>query len=294
MSTQRWLRIIPVAFVMYTIAFIDRTNISLALPRMSVDLQMDPPKAECCRSVLLGLFPTSDSRRISCQPMERETIRQCSATGLGACAIGCGLVRSREEFWAMRFLLGVAQGGVWPAVLVLLANWFPRVERARANSYWMLCLPISVVISSPVSGWILDRWDWRVLLLSEGLLPFAWLPVWMICIQDSPKQARWISAAERQELEDTLRRESAELELTRLSVWRTLCSAQVLVLVAINFLIATFNYGYLFWLPSAFESMAKLSSFETGALYTLPYMLAAVGMVIFSHHSTKPANGENM
>ena len=63
--------------------------------------------------------------------------------------------------------------------------------------------------------------------------------------------------------------------------------SQVLVLVAINFLIATFNYGYLFWLPSAFESMAKLSSFETGVLYTLPYILAAVGMVMFSHHSDK-------
>src|SRR5438477_1078571 len=84
-----------------------------------------------------------------------------------------GLVHSAREFWVMRLVLGLAEGGVWPAVLVLVAHWFPRAERARANAYWMLCLPLSVVISSPLSGWLLTHWNWRVLLIVEGAFRFC-------------------------------------------------------------------------------------------------------------------------
>ncbi len=104
----------------------------------------------------------------------------------GLCSMGCGLVQTWHQFWVMRLLLGVAEGGVWPAVLVLLSHWFPRGERARANAYWMLCLPIAVIVSSPLSGWILGRWNWRVLLIAEGALPFLWLVIWWVFIDDYP------------------------------------------------------------------------------------------------------------
>jgi len=292
--TERWLRIIPVAFVMYTIAFIDRTNISLALPRISLDLQMDAAQGGGAAGAFFwGYFLLQIPGGFLASRWSAKHFVSLLLVTWGVCAIACGFVRSKEELWVMRFLLGIAQGGVWPATLVLLANWFPRVERARANSYWMLCLPAAMILSSPLSGWILDGWGWRVLLISEGLLPFAWLPVWLTCIHDSPDRAPWISASERQELKNKLHGEAAEIEGVGAPVWRTLISFPVVVLVVINFLIATFNYGCLFWFPSAFESLAQLSSFETGVLYALPYLLAGVGMVLFSRHSDKTGERRN-
>jgi sugar phosphate permease len=200
--------------------------------------------------------------------------------------VGCGLVHTWREFWMMRFLLGVAEGGVWPATLVLLAHWFPRAERARANAYWMLCLPLAVVVSSPLSGWILGRWDWRVLLISEGTFPFLWLLIWWWFVDDHPHQAGWISAQERRHLETTLERESAELDpVTPEPLLRSFLRPHLLVMVGFYFLLNCGNYGYLFWLPSAMENARKLSSAQVGVLFALPYIIAALGMIIVSRHS---------
>jgi MFS family permease len=97
-----------------------------------------------------------------------------------------GLVTTAREFWVMRLFLGIAEGRVFPATIILLAHWFPPAERARANAYWMLRQPLAIVVSSPLSGWILGHWNWRVLLVAEGALPFLWLPVWSGAIDDFP------------------------------------------------------------------------------------------------------------
>ena len=169
---QRWRHIIPVAFVMYTIAFVDRTNISLALPAMSRDLHMDATQAGNAAGIFFwGYMALQIPGGYLAEHWSAKRFISILLVLWGVAAIVCGLVRNWEEFWMMRLVLGVAEGGVWPATLVLLAHWFPRPERARANAYWMLCLPAAVVISSPVSGWILGRWGWRVMLISEGI-PF--------------------------------------------------------------------------------------------------------------------------
>ena len=153
MPNRRWLRIIPVAFIMYTIAFVDRTNISLALPSMSRDLHMNPEQAGNAAGVFFwGYMLLQIPGGYLAQHWSAKRFVAILLVIWGVCASATGLVRTWHEFFAMRLLLGVAEGGVWPATLVLLAHWFPRAERARANAYWMLCLPVAVVFSSPVSG----------------------------------------------------------------------------------------------------------------------------------------------
>ena len=288
MPEQRWLRIIPVAFIMYTIAFVDRTNISLAMPQIGRELHMDPTQ----QGNAFGLFFIG---YVLLQIpggylAERWSAKWFVSTLLvvwGICAVACGLVHTQREFLLARFLLGVAEGGVWPAVLVLLSHWFPRSERARANAYWMLCLPAAVALSSPISGWILGRWGWRFMIISEGALPFLWLLIWSWYIADHPREARWISTEECEHLETTLRRESGELDaLPQESIMRTFFRPEVLLLVVIYFLINCGNYGYQAWLPTAIASGAKyLSNFQIGALYAIPYLLTMVGMVLISRHS---------
>ena len=287
--SERWVRIIPVAFIMYTIAFIDRTNISLALPSMSRELHMDPTQAGDAAGIFFWgyIFLQIPGGYLA----ERWSAKRFVSILLvvwGLCSMGCGFVQTWRQFWVMRFVLGVAEGGVWPAVLVLISHWFPRAERARANAYWMLCLPVSVVMSSPLSGWILVRWNWRVLLIAEGALPFLWLIIWWIFIDDYPHQARWISSDERRHLETTLPGESQELERVKPDpIWQALFKVPVLVMVGFYFLLNVGNYGYLFWLPSALENAKKMSHLLVGVLFAVPYVVTGIGMVLLSRNSDK-------
>ncbi len=302
MKSQRWLHIIPVAFIMYTIAFIDRTNVSLALPSMSRALHMNPTQAGDAAGVFFwGYVLLQIPGGYLAQRWSAKRFVAILLVVWGLCSMGCGLVQTWRQFWVMRLFLGVAEGGVWPAVLVLLSHWFPRGERARANAYWMLCLPIAVIVSSPLSGWILGRWNWRVLLISEGVFPFVWLVIWWAFVDDYPNEARWISTEERDYLEATLREESCELDAGQpdpsaqpasfgravLRFWRTLLHPVVLVMVVVYFMSNFGNYGFLFWLPSALANAKKMSNLLVGVLYTVPYVVTAVGMVLLSRHSDK-------
>jgi sugar phosphate permease len=286
---KRWQHIIPVAFIMYTIAFVDRTNISLALPSISHDLHMNPAQAGSAAGIFFwGYLLLQIPGGYLAEHWSAKKFISILLVCWGAAAVVCGLARTGEEFWVMRFVLGIAEGGVWPAALVLLAHWFPRPERARANAYWMLCLPMAVVVSSPVSGWILGRWGWRVMLISEGALPFAWLIIWLIFISDLPHQAGWISGEEREFLETTLERENTELNPEKPEPFlKVLLHPQVLLLVVIYFTLNSGNYGYLFWLPSVLHSEKRLSDLTVGILFAVPFIVTGIGMVLVSRHSDK-------
>lgn len=289
MREQRWTRVIPVAFVMYTIAFIDRTNISLALPGISRELRMTPAEAGSAAGIFFwGYLVLQIPGGYLAQKWSAKRFIMILLVVWGLCSAATGLVHTGRQFLLMRFLLGVAEGGVWPATLVLLARWFPSRERARANAYWMLCLPVAVVISSPLSGWILGRWDWRVLLVVEGLFPLIWLAIWWALIYDHPHQAPWISTEEREHLERTLAQESVELiEAKRESYVRALVRPRVLLMVAIYLLLTSGDYGILFWLPTAMEKARRMGNLETGILFSIPYVITVVGMVLTSKHSDR-------
>lgn len=287
---QRWLRIIPAAFVMYTIAFVDRTNISLAKPSMSHDLAMNPAEAGLVDGIFFwGYLVLQIPGGYLASRWSAKRFVSVLLVAWGVCSMACGLVQSWEKLALMRFLLGVAEGGVWPATLVLLSHWFPRGERARANAFWMLCLPLAVIASSPLSGWILGRWNWRVLLISEGALPVVWLVIWWVFIDDHPRQAGWISLDEREYLERTLEREAVELEpAAPLPFRQVLLRPQVLIMMGVYFLMNSGSYGFLFWLPSAIHGKARsLSEFQVALLFAFPFVIAAIAMVLISQHSDR-------
>ena len=289
MMEQRWLRILTVSFVMYTIAYIDRTNVSMALPQMRADLHMDPQQAGDALGIFFwGYLLLQMPAGHLAQHWSAKRVVAILLVAWGICSVATGLVQTAHEFWIMRLVLGLAEGGVWPAVLVLVAHWFPRAERARANAYWMLCLPLSVVVSSPLSGWLLTHWNWRVLLIVEGGFPFLWLLIWLASIDDFPRGAKWISAQERDFLEETLAAEATDgRQQERVSYFSALLSPQVMVLTAIYFLRNFGSYGSLFWLPSALGKAKQLSDLTIGNLVTIPYILAAILMVVTARSSDK-------
>ena len=289
LASQRWLRIIPVAVVMYTISYVDRTNISLALPAISHQLGMDPQQAGSAAGVFFWGY-------MVLQIPGGYLARRWSAKRLigsllvlwGICAVAGGLVQTQRQLWMTRLLLGVTEGGVFPATLVLLTHWFAKAERAQANAYWMLCQPLAIILSAPVSGWILGRWNWRVLLVAEGALPFLWLIVWLLCIDDHPGQARWLSLEERESIVLILEREAAEHDgISHRGFLSLLFQPLAWVLIITYFLLNCGGYGFLFWLPSAIARAGKFSSLTIGLLYSAPYVTAGLMMVLNSWHSDR-------
>ena len=294
MTHKRWLRIIPVALIMYTISYIDRTNIALAFdPKLSTamaDLGMDDKlKGSAIGIFFWGYLILQLPGGYLASHWSPRRLVSLFLLAWGICAIGCGLATTVTQFKLMRFLLGVAESGVFPATLVLLANWFPRAERARANAYWTLCQPLAVAGAAPVTSALLDAWGWRAALVAEGALPFVWLPIWWFCIRDHPREAPWISREEREHLETTLAREASQQEpAQRAPLWRALVQPVVFVMVPIYFLQNCAAYGCNTFLSEALRSPShSFTPMQTGLLYAVPYLVAAVIMVLNSQHSDR-------
>lgn len=292
MTQQRWLRIIPVALFMYTISYIDRTNVSLALDpnhsSMMKDLLMDDKmKGEAAGIFFFGyLLLQIPGGWLASRWSARKLIGLC-LIAWGACAVGCGLAQTFRQFEVMRVLLGVAEGAVFPATLVLLASWFPSAERARANAYWNLFQPLAVAGSAPLTGWLLKLYDWHTMLILEGLLPLIWLPIWWFGIRDHPREAKWISAGEREHLEITLRREQAELESSaKVSSAASLLQPTVFVMVALYFLHNCAVYGCMTFFTTVLNGQG-FGPVQTSLLFAVPYAVTAVIMILVSRHSDK-------
>jgi MFS family permease len=289
MRQQRWLRIIPVATIMYAIAFINRTNVSQALPSMSRDLHMNSLQAGAVAGIFFwGYLLLQVPGGYLASRWSTKQFVSILLVVWGCCAAGCGLVRTWQQLWVMRLLLGVAEGGMYPATLVLLSHWFPRKERARANAWFSVALPLSLVISAPLSGWLLDRWNWRVMLVAEGALPLLWVLLWRAIIYDYPRQAPWISPEECEHLGSTFQSEVRAREPVHNEVfWRALFGGQVLLLALIKLLMLSGQLGYLFWLPSALEQAKNTSHLVAGILYAVPFIVGAVVLLLNSTHSDK-------
>jgi MFS family permease len=292
MTQRRWLHIIPVALLMYTISYVDRTNVTLALdPKLSTlmkDLLMDDRmKGQAMGIFFFGyLLLQIPSGYLASRWSARKLI-SLFLIFWGLCAVGCGLARTFKQLEFMRFLLGVAESGVFPATTVLLANWFPRSERARANAYWNLCQPLAVAGSAPFTSMLLGVYGWRQMIVFEGLLPFIWLPIWWFTIRDHPREAKWISVEEREFLEETQKREAVELANLRPGPWWAgLIEPSICVRVAIYFLHNCAAYGCMTFFTAGLKGRG-LSDLQYGVLFAIPYVVTAIIMIINSWHSDK-------
>ena len=292
MIAQRWLRIIPVALIMYTISYVDRTNISLALdPKISSmlrDLRMDDQmKGQAAGIFFLGYVLLQMAGGWLAGRWSAKKLVSVCLVFWGACAVGCGLARSFHQFEFARFLLGAAESSVFPATVVLLAHWFPRAERARANAGWLLCQPLAVAGSAPLTGWLLGVYGWKTMTVLEGILPFLWLPLWWFFIRDHPAQAKWISADERDFLETTLKKEAAQVEPTvAIPTWKKFCHPALLVMIPFYFLHNCAAYGCMTFFTDTLNGR-HYSALQHSLLFAVPYVVTVAFMVLNSWHSDK-------
>jgi sugar phosphate permease len=289
MRHQRWAQIIPVATIMFAISFINRANVSQALPSMSKDLHMNDLQAGTIVGIFYwGYLVLQVPGGYLASRWSTKWFVGILLVLWGSAAVGCGLVRTWQELWVMRLILGVAEGGMYPAMIILLSHWFPRKERASAYAWFTMAVPLSLAVSAPLSGSLLDHWNWRVMLVVEGAMPLLWLFVWIARIHDYPHQAPWISSDERKYLETEFQNDVAAREpASREFYFRALLSPQVFLLSTIKILMLSGQLGYLFWLPSAIEKAKSTSHFVAGILYMIPFIVGSISMVLISSRSDK-------
>ncbi|MHB8295870.1 MAG: MFS transporter [Acidimicrobiales bacterium] len=282
-GSKRWRRVIPVAFLMYTIAFMDRINVGVALPAMSKSLHFSTTIGGLVFGIFfVGYLVLQIPGGHLAEAWSAKKVILTLLIAWSFFAMLTGAVQNVTELLAVRFLLGVAEGGVWPATLIFLSHWFAREERARANSLWMLCLPVAVVVVSPLSGLILASThdNWHLLFLIEGLPPLVWAAVWAVSVQDLPRQARWISTEELAYVEAAVSAERATRDRPQLSSYRQALRSPVIWQLAFAyFFIVIPSYGVSSFLPT----LLKKSGFSigiVGVLTALPFVVAIFGLLV--------------
>ncbi|MFC6065254.1 MFS transporter [Streptomyces ochraceiscleroticus] len=280
---KRWVYVIPVAAFMYMLAYLDRNNVSVVLPYMHGDLRLsNADKGLVSGIFFLGYVFLQIPAAVLAQRWSARKTVLILMVAWGLAAMVCAFVQTKEQFYAARFALGFFEGGVWPAVLILLASWFPLRERARANALWMACLPLSSIIMAPLSGLMLDHASWRWVLFLQGVPPLVWALVWWFAVADRPAQARWISRAEAAHLESALAADEAAKPAPAGggSYLKAVRKPQVLLLIGVYFCWMTGFYGFSLWLPSVVKELTHGgSSTEVGLLTAIPFALALAAMI---------------
>ncbi len=278
-GAMRWKRLIPAAMVVYIISFMDRTNIGYAFAGIGSEFHVDKSAQGLAGGIFfIGYVLLQIPGGWLAEHWSAKKFVGIMILLWGAAALWCSQVTSFNELLAARFVLGVAEGGIWPAILVIISHWFPVGERARAYSLWMANLAIASIITQPLSGWIVQETSWRMMILIEGILPFLIAtPVWWWLVADRPEQAPWCSPAERAHIARSLAADRAG-EPARASFGSIFREPTVWKLVVVYFLIQVGFYGLNMWLPTLLKTLTSAGFGAVGLIATLPYLTAIGAM----------------
>lgn len=295
--TKRWAYVIPVAAVMYMLAYLDRTNTAMILPYINSDASSQIHLTKADEGIVSGIFFFGYMfLQIPAAILaERWSAKKTVAILMflwGFAAMAVSFVQSNGQFYTARFILGFFEGGVWPSVLILIANWFPLKERARANSLWMCCLPLSSVLISPITGILFDHFSWRTVLFVEGVPPLIWAIVWLLVVSNHPRDATWADGAEREYIEAELAADEASKPVIdsdgKGGYLAAARSPHVWQLIVIYLCFMGGFYGYTLWLPTVVKGLVSGSSASSVGLITaIPYIFAVVGMLAVSSWSDR-------
>ncbi len=277
----RWTRLIPVAIIVYIISFMDRTNIGFALNGMHKDLGIDAAQQGLAAGIFfIGYLVLQIPGGHLAEHWSAKKFVGIMLFIWGIVAIATGFVQNLWELLIARFLLGVAEAGIWPAILVLISHWFPAAERARAYAFWMMNIAISSIITAPLSGWIISFSDWRWLFVIEGAFPFIIAaPLWWGLIADRPSEAKWASPEETAYIEKGLAADRARQgDQPQLSLKHVVTNSVVLRLTLVYFLIQIGFYGINIWLPKVIGTITGGASIVVGFVTAIPYVLAIIAL----------------
>lgn len=296
-------RLLPYLLLLYLIAYIDRTNISIAKLQMQGELGLSETIIGIGAGIFfIGYFLLEIPGTLI---VERWSARKWIARimiswGLVATLMGfigmgpLNVISPKNQFYVLRFILGLAEAGFFPGVIVYLSHWFRYEDRGKAKAKFMIGIPLATVVGVPLSRLILENvhWyglpGWRWVFILEGLPSILLGFVTLFYLTDRPEQANWLPADEKQWLVNELAREKASKVATgKANFWAAFRHPQILLLTFIYLFVVTGNYGLGFFLPSITKSLKGTSIVVQTMLTTLPYVFCIVAILLVGKSSDR-------
>lgn len=284
-------RILPVFFCMFIVNYIDRVNIGFVRPYLETDLGIGPAAFGLGAGlyfIAYALFEVPANLLL-----KRLGARTCLTRIMlswGVVSAGTAFMQNETQFYIFRFLLGVAEAGFFPGVIYYFTRWLPAAARGRAMAIFLAGSATASIISGPLTGALLEihglglrGWQWMMLI--EGSLSILLGALAWFLIDSEPGQARWLSAAEKKSILDTIAMEQRQREQhqTRApSIWRIFIEPQILLCCSIFFCINLTIYAATFWLPTIVRSLGSLSDLQTGLISSIPWLIAVFAMYAFA------------
>lgn len=288
LPASRWGKLIPIAFITYSLAYLDRANYGFgAAAGLAEDLNITPGISSLLGALFfLGYFFFQVPGGIYAEKHSAKRLIFWSLILWGILAAATGMVHNIALLAAIRFLLGVAESVVMPAMLIFLSHWFTRAERSKANTFLFLGNPITVLWMSILSGYLVNAFGWRGMFIIEGVPAILWAFVWWAVYADRPRDAKWLNDSEKRSIKEALAAEQENIKPVK-NYREAFRSPKVLALAFIHFFWNIGMYGFIMWLPSMLKSASGLGIVATGWLSAAPYVLAIPLMLAASWFSDK-------
>jgi ACS family tartrate transporter-like MFS transporter len=289
-------RLLPFLFILYITAFIDRVNVGFAGLQMTRELHFSNEVFGFGAGIFFFGYCLLEIP--GAVLAERWSARKWISSIMvvwGVLASITGLIQSAGQFHTIRFLLGLAEGGFFPAVVVYLTHWFRQSDRAKAIALFMAAIPVSNAAGAPIAGFLLRfNWlglsGWRWLLILEGIPAFLGGIVTLFYLTDRPQDARWLAPAECAWITGELEREAAEKRSHRgghLHILQAFRQPLVLALALSYFLINTTGYGLNIWLPKMVQAFHGLTTFQVSLVAAIPPAFGVPAMLLCGWHSDR-------
>jgi ACS family tartrate transporter-like MFS transporter len=297
-TTKVMGRLVPFCMLLFFVQVMDKTNVGFAALQMNRDLGFTPQVYGFGAGVFfLGAFFFEIPSNLALVRVgARRWLARIMITW-GLIVIALAATRGATFFYAMRFLLGVAEAGLLPGVIYYLGIWVPKPARATALSALMSTAAIGAIAAGPIATGLMqlqgDRglagWQW--IFIIEGIATVIIGFITMSFLPDRVEQARWLSDAEQRWLIETQRKELQAKEVMGVTAFLSgFFDNRVLLALIVSLLLVLCNFGAVFWLPQVIKSFGALSNIEVGWLSAVPYACGGIGMVLWGRHSDRTAD----
>ncbi|MET0271546.1 MAG: MFS transporter [Phenylobacterium sp.] len=288
------LRLVPFLGLLFFVAYLDRVNVGFAALTMNRDIGLSAAAYGLGAGIFfIGYFFFEVPSNLILEKVgARRWIARIMITW-GLLSASMALVQGPTSFYVVRFLLGVAEAGFFPGIILYLTYWFPGEQRGRIIAMFMMAIPISNIIGAPISTALLDvsilgLKGWQTMFLLEAAPAVILGFVVLFWLADRPAMARWLKPEERTILQDALDREAAVVDHQHLHGFAAaLKSPRLWRFALVYFGVVMGNYGLGFWLPQIVKGFGGVSNQQTGLITAIPYLLAAIGMYLWGRHSDR-------
>jgi len=289
-------RLVPFLFVLYVVAYLDRINVGFAALQMQQELHFnDAVYGLGAGMFFAGYFFFQVPSNLVLQKVGPKRWIAVLMIAWGVVSCSMIFVTSPRSFYVVRFLLGAAEAGFYPGVILYLRNWFPISARARTVARFMAAAPLSGVIGGPISGALLN-WHgragfsgWQWLFLMEGLPAILLGAVVLLYLTNRPQDALWLTDDQRAWLLERLGREAGSPSGKEAAMFVAFRTPAVWALAFVYFGLNTVSYGVSMWLPNLIHSVSGVSNVVIGLLSAIPYLAAVIVMIWVGLHSDRSA-----